>query len=91
MLTGKWVTITDNSHGNVTVENLILPPANREVLSKGKVKIGKNVWIGDKASIMPGVKIGDGVIVGANSVVTKDIPSYCLVAGNPARIIKKLI
>ena len=57
-------------------------------MSKGDVIIGKNVWIGDKVTILPNVKIGDGVVIGANSVVTKDIPPCSVVAGNPAKIIK---
>lgn len=89
-LSGKWVTITDNSHGEFNWENLQISPADRKIFSKGPVVIGKNVWIGDKATILPGVTIGDGVIVGANSVVTKDIPSYCMAAGNPAVVIKQI-
>jgi len=53
----------------------------------GKIKIGNNVYIGNCALIMPGVTIGDSVIVGAGSVVTKSISSGSIVAGNPARII----
>jgi len=49
-----------------------------------------NVWIGGWVTIVPGVTIGDRVVIGAGSVVTKDIPSDCVAAGNPARIIKKL-
>ena len=88
LLTGRWVTITDNSHGNNTIEEIYLPPWKRQLSSKGSVKIGKNVWIGDKATILPGVIIGDGVIIGANSVVTKNVPSNCIVCGNPAKIVK---
>ena len=55
---------------------------------KADVFIGDNCFIGSKAIILPGVRIGNEVIVGAGSVVTKDIPSNCIVAGNPARIIK---
>lgn len=88
-LTGKWVTITDNSHGSSDFKDLKLSPMDRPVISKGPVIIGNNVWIGDKATILPNVKIGDGVIIGANSVVTKDIPSYCIVGGNPAIILKQ--
>lgn len=51
--------------------------------------IGDNCLIGTRAIILPGVKIGNEVIVGAGSVVMKDVPSNCLVAGNPARIIEK--
>lgn len=53
------------------------------------VLIGNHVWIGCKAIILKGVNIGDGAIIAAGSVVTKDVPANCLVAGNPARIIKE--
>lgn len=89
VLTGKFVTITDNSHGKPGDKcDCELSPIVRTVYSKGPVVIGDNVWIGDKATILPNVKIGEGCIIGANSVVTKDIPPYCIVGGNPARIIK---
>ena len=90
VLTGRWVTITDNGHGNSTLENLNLPPIKRKLYSKGPVIIGNNVWIGDKATILPGVTIGEGSIVGANTVVTKDVPPYSVIGGNPAEIIKRL-
>lgn len=89
ILTGRWVTITDNSHGNLTKEHLLLPPLKRPVVSKGTVEIGNRVWIGDKATILPGVKIGEGAVVAANAVVTKNVPAFSMVAGNPARIIKQ--
>lgn len=89
ILTGKWVTITDNAHGDTDLETLILPPTSRKNISKGPVVIGDNVWIGDKATILPGVVIGDGAIVAANAVVTKDIPPYSIAVGNPVRIINK--
>ena len=89
-VSGKWVTISDNSHGETIIEDLNKPVSQRAICSKGPVSIGKNVWVGDKATILPGVKIGDGVVIGANSVVTKDIPSYCVVCGNPARVVKDL-
>ncbi len=87
LLTGKWVTITDNSHGSTSYDNLIIPPSERNIYST-PICIGKNVWIGDKATILPGVSIGDGAVIAANSVVTKDVPSFSVAAGNPARIIK---
>lgn len=90
LLTGKWVTITDNSHGVISYEDMQMPPQRRNVMSKGPVSIGNNVWIGDKATILPGVVIGDGAIIGANSVVTKDVPAYSVVGGNPAKILKRL-
>jgi len=52
-------------------------------------KIGNDVWIGGNVVILTGVSVGDGAIVGANSVVTKDIPPYAIVAGAPARVLRK--
>lgn len=54
------------------------------------IKIGNKVWIGGNAIILPGVTIGDEAVIAAGSVVTKDVPAKCVVAGSPARIIKKL-
>ena len=54
------------------------------------VTIGNDVWLGGRSVICPGVNIGNGVVVGAGSVVTKDVPDYVVVAGNPARIIRRL-
>lgn len=90
VLTGKWVTITDNSHGQFVKEQLAIPPMLRPIYSKGEVVIGDNVWIGDKATILPGVHIGDGAVVAANAVVTKDVPSNSMVAGNPAIVVRKI-
>ncbi len=54
------------------------------------VTIGNNVWIGGNAVICPGVNIGDNVVIGAGSVVTKDIPSWTVAAGNPCRVIREI-
>ncbi len=56
--------------------------------SRGNVTIGNDVWIGYGSLIVSGVKIGDGAVIGANSVVTKPVPPYAVVAGNPAKIIR---
>lgn len=88
ILTGKWVTIVDNSHGDTDIKSLKIPPKFRKLISKGGVKIGDNVWIGDKATILPNVTIGDGAVIAANSVVTCNVPAYCVIAGAPAKIIK---
>ena len=89
LLTGKWVTITDNSHGETDKDTLGMRPQKRPITSKGPVVIGNNVWIGDKATILPGVTIGDGAVIAANAVVTKDVPAYSVVGGNPAKVIKQ--
>jgi len=89
-LTGRFVTISDNSHGEIDFGELSTAPLKRKLISKGPVIIGKNVWIGDKVTILANVTIGDGAIIGANSVVTKDIPPYTVAAGIPAKIIKTL-
>lgn len=54
------------------------------------ISIGKYVWIGTHAVILPGVTIGDNAVVGAGAIVTKSVPANCIVAGNPARIIKQI-
>lgn len=65
------------------------PPHLDQLPRKGDIVIGNDVWIGRECVIMPGVKIGDGVIVAAYSVVAKDIPPYTVFGGNPARFIKQ--
>lgn len=90
LLTGRFVYIGDNAHGGLSVEEASIPPVKRRLTSKGEIVIGNNVWIGDKVTVLGGVTIGDNVIVGANSVVTKNIPSNCIVAGAPAKILKSL-
>lgn len=69
---------------------MCIPPKNRIIVSKGPVIIEDNVWIGDKATILPNVRIGFGSIIAANSVVTRDIPPFSIVAGAPARVVKRL-
>lgn len=63
---------------------------NRPLYSRGPVIIGDNVWIGDKATILPGVTVGEGAVIAANAVITKDVPAFSMVAGNPAIIIKQI-
>jgi len=88
VLTGHQITITDNSHGNTDFESMKIQPTKRSIVSKGPVVICNNVWIGDKATILSGVTIGEGAVVAANAVVTKDVPAFAVVGGNPARVIK---
>lgn len=88
VLTGRWVTISDNAHGTTDPDTLSRVPMERRLFSKGPVIIGDNVWIGDKATVLAGVTVGEGAVIGANAVVTKDVPPYSIVGGNPARILK---
>ena len=90
VLFGRNVLVTDNAHGNNSKEQLFMSPTERPLYSKGPVIIGNNVWIGEKASIMPNVRIGENSVVAANAVVTSDVPSNCIVAGVPAKIIKMI-
>ena len=90
VLIASGVYISDHGHGNYSGENQsspITPPVIRELHAK-PVNIGSDVWIGEKVSILPGVTIGDGAIIGAGSVVTKDIPSFTIAVGSPAVVIK---
>ena len=64
------------------------PPAASDMPFKGDTVIGNDVWIGQNATILPGVHIGDGAIVGANSVVARDVEPYSIVVGNPVKLIR---
>ena len=64
-------------------------PELKDLPFKGDTVVGNDVWIGQHVTVLPGVHIGDGAIIGANSVVAKDIPPYCIAAGDPCRIIRK--
>ncbi len=63
--------------------------AGKSYPTKGDTVIGNDVWIGYRAAVMPGVTIGDGAMIGAYSVVTRDVEPYSIVGGNPARLIRK--
>ena len=64
-------------------------PTLDELPLKGDTVVGNDVWIGQNVTVLPGVHIGNGAIIGANSVVASDIPPYCVAAGNPCKVIKK--
>ena len=90
-LLGRDTFITDNSHGeNISIDELNISPHERNIFSKGPVIIGDNVWTGKNVCIMPNVKIGNGAIIGANSVVTHNIPPYSVAVGSPAKVIKTI-
>ena len=74
----------------MTVEGFHTPAWRWENSEHAPIVIGDNVWIGEYSAILKGVTIGEGSIVASHSVVTKDVPPYTIVAGNPARIVKHL-
>jgi lipopolysaccharide O-acetyltransferase len=90
-LIASRVFISDHNHGDYRNPDPgsapEVPPAKRPLSSK-PVRIGSNVWLGEQVCVLPGVSIGDGAIIGANSVVTRDIPPKAIAAGNPARVIR---
>lgn len=90
VLTGRFVYISDNNHGKSDLSDLHKRPSQRNLYIKGPVIIGDNVWIGDKVSILSGITIGEGSIIGCNAVVTHDIPPYSVVGGVPAKRIKSV-
>ncbi|MGI6263326.1 MAG: DapH/DapD/GlmU-related protein [Succiniclasticum sp.] len=94
--------LTVMSVGTVTIEDGVMmgpgvglftvnhEPRNIRTIMTKEIRIKKNAWIGARVSILPGVTIGEGAIIGTGSVVTKDIPDYCVAVGNPARVIKQI-
>lgn len=83
------VFITDHDHGDTSPESLEITPSKRP-LRHSPVKIEDNVWIGQNAIILKGVTIGESSIIAAGSVVTRDIPPFCVAAGIPAAILKQV-
>lgn len=92
---GRYCAIARNSVFQAQSHLMDRPSIQRRVYSnifnnslpsieKGGIKIGNDVWIGTRATILPGVSIGDGAIVGSGSILTKDVEPYSIVAGNPA-------
>lgn len=81
-MVGMNVVIATLNHG--------LPLETRNITYSSPVIIGENVWIGSNATILPGVTIGDNSVVGAGAVVTKDVPENTVVAGVPAKVVKKI-
>lgn len=86
VLFAGYVHITDHSHG---YENINMPISRQPLISKGPVVIEDQCWLGFSCEILSGVHIGRHSIVAARAVVTKDVPPYTIVAGNPAKIVKQ--
>lgn len=85
-LFSEYVYISDHYHGTDPATNL--SPKDQPLFSKGKVKIGKNTFIGYRVTILSGVKLGKNCVVGSHSVVNKSFPDYSMIAGSPAKLIK---
>lgn len=91
VLIASKVFITDHGHGSYGTDggdSPLVPPAERP-LSWAPVVIEDDVWLGEFCSVLPGVTIGKGSIIGTMSVVNRDVPPYCIAAGSPARVIKR--
>lgn len=92
MMSAGGITIGDDTQiaANVQLISNNHDLTDRQVITCKPIHIGKNVWIGAGATILPGVRVGDNSVIGAGSVVTKDVPQDTIVAGNPAKIIRKI-
>lgn len=84
--TGHHVFVTDQNHGYSDLDI----PISKQSMPERPVRIGAGSWLGHGTVVLPGAIIGEHVVVGANSVVRGEIPSYCVVAGNPVKVIKHL-
>lgn len=82
---GNSLYLSDNIHG---YEDINTPIRDQKLVQKNEVVIGSDTWLGERVSII-GCKIGHHCVIGAHSVVTKDIPDYCVAVGAPAKIIKR--
>jgi len=80
---GEFVSIRDANHGLKRGEPMRYQPHTCE-----PILVGRDVWIGRGSCILPGVTIGEGAVIGANSVVTRDVPDFAIAAGVPAKVIK---
>ena len=85
--TGHHVYVTDQNHGYEDVSI----PISRQTMPERPVRIGNGSWIGHGTVVLPGAQIGDHVTIGANSVVSGEIPSFSVAVGNPARVIRRFV
>lgn len=88
------ITIEENTkigpRVNLITENHGLKPSERHILTSRPIFIGRNVWIGAAATVLPGVTIGENSVVAAGAIVSRDVPPNTIVAGVPAKIIKEI-
>lgn len=88
---GERSLIVDHTHGGTIYDDMLLSPRKRPLFSKGPVVIEDNVTLGENCVVLPGVTIGHNSVIGANAVVTKNIPPFSIVGGNPAKVIKTVV
>jgi len=92
LLSGSGVLISDHAHGvyrGADQSDPAIAPAQRPLYSAGDIVIGKNVWLGDGVVVLAGARIGDGAVIGANSVVTGTIPAATIAIGAPAKAVRR--
>jgi maltose O-acetyltransferase len=85
VMMARDVIILSATHG---IDRLDMPMRVQPIPPRRPITIGNDVWIGTRVIILPGVTVGDHAVIGAGSVVTKDVPDYAIVGGNPARVIR---
>jgi maltose O-acetyltransferase len=85
VMMGPDTLIHTENHETSSVE---VPMIDQGITARRPVVVGDDVWLGARVIILPGVRIGDGTVVGAGAVVAKDMPSYSIVAGNPCRVVR---
>ena len=94
-LFGSGVLVTDHGHGTYDAQQIAgesspdQPPAYRPLSRNGSVTVGDRVWLGDGVKVLRNVRIGNGAIIGANSVVAQDVPAESIAVGSPAVVIKQ--
>ena len=89
-LLASRIFISDHDHGDTSYEDALIHPHKRNLKSKGPVIIGDNCWIGEGVAILSGVTVGKNSIIATNSVVTSDVPEFCVAVGIPAKVIKEI-
>lgn len=83
--TGQQVHLTDMNHGYVMLDE----PISSQAEPEAPIRIGSGSWLGHQVVVLPGVTIGRHVVVGAGSVVTHDLPDFCVAVGSPARVVRR--